>query len=231
MIYITGDTHGKLDIKKLFNPENYPDGFPTEKDYLIIAGDFGLLFDQEQSFWEDYYLSSLFANPWTTLFIDGNHENFERLKAYPERLWHGGKVSFIKSKIIWLKRGQIYNIEGKKIFTLGGGTSIDKGMRTPYLSWWPDEDISYADCQEAYKNLEKENFKVDYVITHAAPRSYAEKLFNHFHQSYFDDKNSDTLEQIKDCIVDFKHWYFGHYHIDYKSKEFTALYDSILRIE
>lgn len=33
----------------------------------------------------------------------------------------------------------MYDIEGKRIFVFGGAYSIDKAMRTPGKSWWPDE--------------------------------------------------------------------------------------------
>ena len=41
MIYITGDTHGNEDIRKL-KPESFPpEKTLKENDYLIITGDFG----------------------------------------------------------------------------------------------------------------------------------------------------------------------------------------------
>ena len=45
MIYITGDIHGDIDIHKL-SKHNFPEGQAlTKEDYLIICGDFGLIFD------------------------------------------------------------------------------------------------------------------------------------------------------------------------------------------
>lgn len=73
--------------------------------------------------------------------MDGNHENFDLINEYPVEEWCGGKVHIIrcdkegKPKIIHLMRGQVFEIEGKKIFTVGGAYSIDKYMRTPHRSW------------------------------------------------------------------------------------------------
>ncbi|MBR1854730.1 MAG: hypothetical protein IJ794_16560 [Lachnospiraceae bacterium] len=40
-IFVTGDTHGDMDIRKL-NQRNFPAQRElTKEDYLIIAGDFG----------------------------------------------------------------------------------------------------------------------------------------------------------------------------------------------
>lgn len=65
------------------------------------------------------------SQPWTILFVDGNHENFELLDDYPVSSWHGGKVHFIKESVIHLMRGQIYTIDGLTFFTFGGGYSCD----------------------------------------------------------------------------------------------------------
>ena len=43
-IYITGDTHGDIDIHKL-TADRWPEGLKLSRDdILIIAGDFGLVF-------------------------------------------------------------------------------------------------------------------------------------------------------------------------------------------
>ena len=38
--------------------------------------------------------------PWTTLFCDGNHENFDLLSKYPVEEWNGGKVQYAVDYII-----------------------------------------------------------------------------------------------------------------------------------
>ncbi|MEI3143544.1 MAG: metallophosphoesterase family protein [Oscillospiraceae bacterium] len=88
MIYITGDTHGGF--QRFGN--NY---FPQQKhmsreDYVIITGDFGRPSDAGPKDW--YWLDWLSGKPFTTLFVDGNHENFDLLNALPEKEWHGGRV-------------------------------------------------------------------------------------------------------------------------------------------
>ena len=114
--YITGDTHG-----------NYSDllarlsSIPSEN--LFICGDFGFI-------WEDTVASGLVLDELndrgkTIYFIDGNHENFDLLQQYPEQDMFGGKVGVIRNNIIHLKRGYVYTIEGKTIYTMGGGISID----------------------------------------------------------------------------------------------------------
>ena len=61
----------------------------------------------------------------TTLFVDGNHENFERLYRYPVEEWHGGKIHKIRDSVIHLMRGETYDIDNKKFFVFGGAKSHD----------------------------------------------------------------------------------------------------------
>ena len=90
MIFVTGDTHGEHDIHKLNTI-----GFPEQKgltrdDYVIICGDFGVVWNDDAC--DRYWLEWLENKPWTTLWIDGNHENFDLLRKYPKEQWNGGMV-------------------------------------------------------------------------------------------------------------------------------------------
>ena len=49
------------------------------------------------------------------LFIDGNHENFDKLNSYPVETWCGGKVHKIRNNVIHLMCGEVYCIEGNTI--------------------------------------------------------------------------------------------------------------------
>ncbi|MEG1805423.1 MAG: metallophosphatase, partial [Clostridia bacterium] len=152
--------------------------------------------------------------PFSILFVDGNHENFDLLDAYPIEIWNGGKVHKIKESIIHLMRGQVFEIEGKKFFTFGGATSVDKCCRTEGKSWWPQVDI---------------------IITHSIDEKalyYPPMISNKY--SIFQENR--ILSYFED-VVEYKHWYFGHYHIDgdiengKTEKLKTALYQDILKIE
>ena len=116
MIYITGDCHGNFER---FDLCSFPEQMNmTKDDYVIICGDFcGIC--------EPLLLDSLESLPFTLLFVDGNHENFDRLNRMPVELWHGGKVHRIRPSVIHLMRGQVFELEGKRIFTFGGGKSQD----------------------------------------------------------------------------------------------------------
>lgn len=120
-IFLTGDIHG--DISRL-SSKNFPEGNKlTKQDYVIVLGDFGCLWDGGKE--DAYKLKWLQSKSFTTLFIDGNHENFELLKSLPEKQWAGGRVGVVNDSVLHLRRGEIYSICGKKIFTFGGAESHD----------------------------------------------------------------------------------------------------------
>lgn len=155
MIFITGDIHGSNDINRL-NDENFPKGkYLTKEDYVIICGDFGLIWDGSEE--EKYWLQWLQDRKFTTLFIDGNHENFERLNKYSTEYWNEGKVHIINDSVMHLMRGQVFYIEGKTFFTFGGATSIDKVYRTEDISWWKEEMPTVKETEEGLRNLELNN--------------------------------------------------------------------------
>ncbi len=81
MIYITGDTHIPADIQKLSAKRFSEQKEMTKSDYVIICGDFGGVWDGSNE--EKYWIKWLKSKNFTTLFIDGNHENFDMLFNLP----------------------------------------------------------------------------------------------------------------------------------------------------
>ncbi len=230
MLYVTGDTHGE---EGRFTYLQSPlEKYLSEKDKLIVCGDFGYLFKGSKS--EKEFLEYMSKKPYQILWVDGNHENFDLIDTYPIELWCGGKVHVIQRdeagtpKIIHLMRGQVFEIEGKKIFTFGGGYSIDKAVRTPHRSWWPQEMPTDEEMKEAIENLQKYNNEVDYIITHTAP----EETMYIIHPNHLEEKPlNNFLEDIRKTVT-YKHWYMGHLHQDrdlFRSQ--TVLFFDVRNIE
>ncbi|MEK8132954.1 metallophosphoesterase [Paenibacillus filicis] len=213
MIYITGDVHGSVSIGKRLNTRNFPQQKSlTKKDYVIIAGDFGLVWnnDKEDMYWRKWLNKE---KSFTTLFIDGNHENHDLLDAYPVEEWNGGKVHKINESIIHLMRGQVYEIEGKKFFTFGGADSHDKEHRREGISWWRREMPSYAEYEEGLKNLDRHRWVVDYVITHTCCSGTMERISERLGIRYELDQMHRYFNDI-DKKLKYKKWFFAHFHAD-----------------
>lgn len=223
MIFVTGDTHGCIDIHKL-NRQNFDYSGLTKNDYIIICGDFGFIWYGNKK--DDWWLKWLEELPCSVLFVDGNHENFDILNSYPIEIWNGGKIHKIREHIFHLMRGQVFTIEGKKFFTFGGANSHDKIYRKEGLSWWPQEMPTFEECEDAIKILDKYNWEVDYVITHSAP----DNILYRVNPLYEHDLATNFLFTI-DKDLKFKHWYFGHYHIDKNIDDLhTAMYQDIIAL-
>lgn len=229
MIYLTGDTHIPINIEKLNEKKFIEQKNLTKNDYVIVLGDFGGTWDKSQQRLQ--WLEWLKQRNFTTLFVDGNHENFDLLNLYSIEEWNGGKVHFINDSIIHLMRGQVFIIDNRKIFTFGGAESIDKARRLSGISWWPEELPNKKEYDEGLENLEKNDWEIDYILSHCCSKNTFDKLSNRSInlKPYYTQINDyfDLLEEK----VKFKHWYFGHYHDDKEiDRKHTVLYNKIIRI-
>lgn len=226
MIYVTGDIHGGFDIHKLSSKELRSAGLRIKKDdYVIVCGDFGLVWDNKPE--ERYWRKWLDEKPWTTLFVDGNHENFELLNTYPVEEWHGGRIHRISEKVVHLMRGNVFSLEGASFFTFGGAASHDKEWRLPGLSWWPEELPSDEELRQANDVLAQCNNQVDYIISHCAPSLIQGRL----NPTYKTDRLTEYFEYVRETVK-FKRWYFGHYHEDVDFDDgFSCLLDRVLPLE
>lgn len=246
IIYVTGDTH--RDFTR-FNTDIFPEQKEmTKNDYVIICGDFGIW---DNSAEEKYWMQWLDKKTFTTLFVGGNHENYDMLRALPIEEWHGGNVQRVRSSILHLMRGQMFEIKGKRFFTMGGASShdIQDGILEPndpdfkkkkrkldrlgalyrinHVSWWPDELPTDEEYTTARENLERCDWRMDYLVTHCCPTSVQDKLSNGFYRS---DHLTDFFEEVRQKCS-FQYWLFGHYHenrlID---NRYVLLYEQITRI-
>lgn len=225
MIFVTGDTHNSLDISKL-NTKKFPQQKAlTKKDYVIICGDFGCVWYGDRR--DNHLLNWLEEKNFTTLFVDGNHENFDALAGYEQREWNGGVVQYIRPSVIHLMRGYVFDIDGLKVFAMGGARSTDIMYRTKGKSWWPQEMPSAEEITRARQNLALHDNQVDIMITHDAPRSIARMI--DVHRSEVDEL-MPFFEELYTSVA-YRHWYFGHFHMDWEIDErHTLLYNRIIQL-
>ena len=222
MIYVTGDTHGNF---RRFQPEYFPEqAGMTKNDVVIIAGDFGGVWFGDSR--DDETLDWLERLPFTLAFVCGNHENYDALERYPVAEWHGGKVHRVRPHVLHLMRGQIFELESYRFFTMGGAKSHDTNHRINHISWWRQELPSDEEYSEALQNLERYNWQVDYIITHCAPTSIA--LMGSRHNEA--DRLTDFLQEVRERAK-YYYWLFGHYH-DNKAvdEKHILLWEQIVQI-
>lgn len=225
MIHITGDFHGEINrFNKYFIPDEPSWG---KDDYLIICGDFGFIFIDDEE--EHALLDQIAQKPYTVLFLDGNHENFNAISRYPVEEWHGGKVHRIRQNILHLMRGQVFEIDGKTFFIMGGGYSRDKCWRVKNETYWDEEMPCSSEYKEAADNLKKHGFKVDYILSHTAPAEMIRRM------KYVPESGELELTGFLEWVMyetKYKRWYFGHFHVDHKADEkHRALYYDVVNID
>ena len=250
MIYCTGDIHGD---PRRFNTECFPEQKEmTKDDFVIILGDFGLVWSGSKE--EKYWLDWLNDKPFTTLFIDGNHENFNMLYTFPVVDFHGGKAHKIRDNIYHLMRGYVFDICDKKFFAFGGASSHDiqdgildpddfvdmddfrdtyrrwqkygKMFRVRGVSWWDQEMPSDEEIERGRQSLKAVNNEVDFVISHCAPQEVASLIG-------FTDRDKLTwyFNQLLWDGLKFTKWLFGHYHTNKQIMgKFICLYEQMIRI-
>ena len=251
MIYVTGDCHGDF---RRFSTNIFPEQKEmTKDDYVIICGDFGLWHDTKE---ERYWLDWLNDKSFTTLFVDGNHENMDRLYSdeFETADFCGGQVHKIRDTVLHLKRGHVFNLCGKKFWAFGGASSHDiadgildranflsdsqflrtvrdwqrrgKQFRINHVSWWKEELPSQEEMDFGLKTLQENGNKVDFIITHCCPQYIASAFSNGIYKP-------DTLTKYFNLVaatIEFDRWIFGHIHDNCNiMTKYIMLYEQIVR--
>lgn len=255
-VFVTGDCHG--DFARFTKRQRSKSSLEIgENDYVIVCGDFGLIWCKDKEF--EYNLDWLSKLPFTLLWVQGNHENYDMIAEYPVEMWNGGKTRhIIRDKIVLLERGQIFNIAGCTFFTFGGASSHDVqggilDKEDPYYdvlrleaikaglpyriigkTWWKQELPTEEEMQEGLNNLKKVNYKVDYVITHCASNyvQYRVSLLPMSRDKKFEaDALTDYFDKLESRL-NYKRWFCGHYHINTCiDDKHMILYEQIVSIE
>lgn len=238
-IYLTGDNHGMYDIDKIDTDAwEQRDWRPTEDDYLIVLGDIGCIYHTQPWDWpeidrRDQEVIDVFSSqPWTVLFVDGNHENHDTLNDIDIEKWNGGFVHKITPKLIHLMRGQVYEIDGMRFFTMGGAHSPDWEYRAEGTGWWPAEMPSEEEYEEALSNLYKNDDSVNIILSHTCPTDFLGEILDseEFAQP---DELTDFFQEIYDEI-DFDKWLFAHFHeelFSFSDSRMCCLFGSLVELD
>ena len=229
MVYVTGDTHGEAHRLEMIEKENHLQAGDT----VIVCGDFGYVKAELAA-----YLDELETRPYTICFVDGNHENFSLIYSVPEKEWCGGHVHEIRRNVLHLMRGYCFTIEGHTSFAMGGAASepsdkVDR-MLTEHKggpkNWWAEEIPSAEEMRRASATLRERENKVDYILSHNAPR---ELLLKKRGRDVSWDKDRELTGFFDWMLyeVSFTAWFTGHWHDDMELTEdamrTTGLFDRL----
>lgn len=224
MVYITGDCHG--DFERIV--EFCEDACTTaEDDVLVILGDAGINYHGIPT---DNDLKQMLSDLHITLLcIHGNHEmRPETIETYEEVEWNGGNV-YIEQEypnLLFAKDGEVYNLDGRRCIAIGGAYSIDRYSRTPYVSWWPDEQPSDEIMSNVQMQLTKEYWDVNVVFSHTCPLKYIprEEFLPNINQDTVDRSTEEWLDSIEDRLK-YDIWYCGHWHTDKRDGNIVFMFE------
>lgn len=192
---IVGDIHGKfkeysyytLGVGRLRHATE-----PAPPERSIQVGDFGIGFDSV--YWHDSVNEWMKKNPGHR-FIRGNHDDPDLCEAMAGYIPDG-------------------TVEGD-IMYIGGAWSIDYAYRIPGVSWWPDEELSVTEFNNAIDLYRSAKPRV--MITHDCPTQIAWDMFVSRDDSLTGNKQIKTRTgealQAMWEIHQPEEWYFGHWHI------------------
>ena len=224
MIYVTGDMHG---IRERFST---PALRKLKKgDFLIVSGDFGFIWEGTKD--EAAFLKKIGKKKYTVAFIDGAHENFDLLEQYPEEDFCGAKARHISGNLWHLSRGQVFDMDGKRIFAMGGGENTEFDTQMISHEWSGREIPTDEELRFGAANLQKNDNKVDYIITHEPPMKLKEFLgLRHKGETHISGLNT-YLEELSHAVK-FTRWFFGALHLDkHVSGAHTAVFHNVVDAE
>lgn len=212
LLIFCGDIHGELKklVYKLVIQLNI-----TNAD-VIILGDFGVGFDKELDNIYNRVEKRLEKNNINLHTIRGNHDDpsfFINPKNYP--------------RLEFLEDHKIYNISGRKIYTIGGANSTDiedrleenkkRERKHKLMCWWEGETI-----EKKYEDLPG---RVDIIISHEAPLCFEPVVRKDFLPDYQLKNIVESRKYLNYVLesINTDYWFYGHYH-----KSYSGSYNNIV---
>ena len=153
------------------------------------------------------------------------------MNSYTPYRWKGGNAHKIADNIYHLMRGEVFTLEGKTFFVMGGGESEDADMRTDGVTWWESELPNAEELKNGVTNLFDNEKTINYILTYEAPTIAKDILKQRTNQNIIITPLNTYLQELMKN-VDYMHWYFGSLHIDLNiSKKMTAVFNEIITVK
>lgn len=213
-LVFVGDIHG--DFRELIWKASEQYGIKGAD--LLILGDFGVGFDGELKADYERAKKKMEKFDLEVYTIRGNHDDPDFFKDDDSEFIRTLKETY--PKIHFLADHRIYEIGGKKIYTVGGGGSTDITMRTPGKDWWEGEYIKEIPIKELPG-------RVDIIVSHEAPLAFEPVA------SRFPETPEEQYEKILEGRrylgtilqeVRCSDWFYGHYHTHYSGSYGEVMY-------
>jgi hypothetical protein len=206
-VAIAGDWHADSD----YGVAAIEHAAKRDATVLVHLGDFGYNFT-------DRYLDALDAalrrHAMVLGFVDGNHENFDRLLAVPVA---PDGLRYLRERVAHLPRGLRWRWGQTRCLAVGGAYSIDRFLRTPHKSWWPQETMTEPQALAIVAGG-----PADVMFCHDCPSGVEVPgaAFDRFYCPADELRHSEQhrvlLRMIVDAVRPARLWH-GHFHHRYRT--------------
>lgn len=208
-IMLLGDSHG--DDNFIRGALIWAQAHGIER--VLQVGDFGYWpkFDSGQRFLKACGEISIETGV-DLYFLDGNHEDHDELNALQAR--HPGSNFMRASKRqgapIFIRRGATWEWEGTRFGAFGGAYSVDRGARTKFHSWFPQEMPDRSKIAELGK--------VDVLLTHDSPVVPEPYLISG--QFVRNEESAKSQEAVYDALMSSQPdlLIHGHWHVSWRGQ-------------
>ncbi len=220
-VAIAGDWHADTD----YGVRAIEHAATRNATVLLHLGDFGYNFT-------DAYLDALDAalarHDLVLGFVDGNHENFDRLLGIPVA---ADGLRYLRERIVHLPRGFRWSWAGTRCLALGGAYSIDRFLRIPSRSWWPQETITPQQARAVAAGG-----RADVMFCHDCPAGIevagmlADRIGCPAEELARSAEHRERLRGVVDSVRPDRLWH-GHFHYRYRAllagTDFTTVVDGL----
>lgn len=122
-------------------------------------------------------------------FIDGNWDYFPWLRA------HEAPVELMPN-VIYVPRGTVLDMDGRRVAFLGGAKSVTRYGRTRNVNWWPgEEEVRRTDV------LKFKGKQADILVSHTPPSFVTRRIFAD-HRSPAPATFSGHVTSLDDAVLD-----------------------------
>jgi hypothetical protein len=147
-------------------------------------------------------------------FVDGNHENFDRLLNHPVS---ADGLRYLRQRIVHLPRGFRWRWGRTRCLAVGGAYSIDRFLRTLGTSWWPQETITTEEARDiAACGPADVMFCHDCPAGVEVPGAAFDRRGCPVEELQRSQQHRALLRSIVDVVAPSRLWH-GHFHRRYRS--------------
>lgn len=213
MFAVTGSTLGECGYLGLLKDPIVQS--MSKHDYLVMLGNSGIT-EPRVDFRET--VSKYRDLPCSILVIDGSTDDYDLLSDHPLFPWNGGMTQNLSRNITRLMRGQVFAIQGKTIFSMGGALSKERTDFGKYYDWWPEQEISEEDLMEAESNL--------------AHREHVDWVFSCERPACWDSNGGYAILDGLSTRIPYGHWYFSNspYTMEYPEHRATQVGTTVISL-